>query len=171
MGNYAFIDSQNVNLAIENQGWRLDFSRFRVYLAEKYGVTRAFLFLGYLPEHSRLYQRLESFGFILIFKPIVYLRGHKVKGNVDAELVLHTMIEFENYDQAIIASGDGDFYCLLDYLKSEEKLLKLLIPDHGRYSALLKRVGSEKIDFMKNFRDKIEYKKAPIMGPFVGSNR
>ena len=32
-----------------------------------------------------------------------------VKGNVDAELVLHTMIEYKHFDKAIIVSGDGDF--------------------------------------------------------------
>jgi len=44
--NYAFIDSQNLNLAIREQGWLLDFKRFRVYLAEKYAVNKAFLFIG-----------------------------------------------------------------------------------------------------------------------------
>ena len=33
--NYAFIDGQNVNLAIRDLGWRLDFKRFRIYLKEK----------------------------------------------------------------------------------------------------------------------------------------
>jgi len=28
--NYAFIDSQNLNLGIRVQGWELDFARFRV---------------------------------------------------------------------------------------------------------------------------------------------
>ena len=32
---YAFIDSQNLNLNIRNQGWILDFVHFRVYLKEK----------------------------------------------------------------------------------------------------------------------------------------
>jgi len=32
--NYAFIDSQNVNLSIQELGWRLDFARFRKYLVE-----------------------------------------------------------------------------------------------------------------------------------------
>lgn len=32
--NYAFIDSQNLNLAIRTLGWKLDFARFRTYLAE-----------------------------------------------------------------------------------------------------------------------------------------
>lgn len=45
--NYAFIDSQNVNLAIRAQGWKLDWRRFRVYLRDKYGVGKAFLFIGF----------------------------------------------------------------------------------------------------------------------------
>lgn len=28
---YAFIDSQNVNLAIRKQGWVLDWRKFRIY--------------------------------------------------------------------------------------------------------------------------------------------
>ena len=35
MNNFAFIDSQNVNLAIRDQKWKLDFARFRKYLEDK----------------------------------------------------------------------------------------------------------------------------------------
>src|SRR3989338_7190515 len=38
--NYAFIDSQNVNLSIRDLGWILDFRRFRKYLLDKYGITK-----------------------------------------------------------------------------------------------------------------------------------
>ena len=44
--NYAFIDSQNLNLAVKDQGWSLDFKRFREYLKDKYGVIKAFLFIS-----------------------------------------------------------------------------------------------------------------------------
>ncbi len=30
--NYAFIDSQNLNLGIKKLGWKLDYRKFRVYL-------------------------------------------------------------------------------------------------------------------------------------------
>ena len=50
--NYAFIDSQNVNLAIRELGWKLDFRRFHVYLKEKYSVKP---FLRYMND---LQQRL-----------------------------------------------------------------------------------------------------------------
>ena len=33
LGNYAFIDSQNVNLVIRDIGWKLDWSKFRIYIS------------------------------------------------------------------------------------------------------------------------------------------
>ena len=117
--NYAFIDSQNVNLAIRDQGWILDFRRFRKYLEAKYSITNTFIFIGYIDTNQNLYTSLQKDGYILIFKPTLNLPDGKAKGNVDAELVLHTMIEYSNYDKALIVSGDGDFYCLVDYLKGK----------------------------------------------------
>jgi len=69
----------------------------------------------------------------------------KAKGNVDAELVLHTMIEYPNYDKALIVSGDGDFYCLVDYLKGKDKLLKLMIPNMKRYSSLFRKFSHDMV--------------------------
>jgi uncharacterized LabA/DUF88 family protein len=63
------------------------------------------------------------------------------KGNIDAELVLHTMIEYKNYEKALIVSNDGDFYCLVKYLYERNKLLKLMIPDRHSYSSLLRKFG------------------------------
>ncbi|MFH1145359.1 MAG: NYN domain-containing protein [bacterium] len=139
MGTYAFIDSQNVNLAIRDAGWILDFLKLRMYLAKKYGVTKAFLFIGYVPKYRNLYQFLRQAGYTIVFKPTVLLGKDKAKGNVDAELVLHAMIEYLNYKRAIIISGDGDFYCLVDYLRQQNKLLRLIIPNRYKYSSLFRR--------------------------------
>jgi len=158
MSNFAFIDSQNLNLGIKNQGWILDFARFRVYLGDKFNVSRAFLFLGYVDRYQDLYTSLQEAGFILIFKPTLKLPTGKIKGNVDAELVLHTMIEFNNFDKAIITTGDGDFHCLVNYLIKKDKLLKLIIPDKGNYSALLRKFRKY-IMFMDGLKNKLEYKK------------
>ena len=46
-------------------------------------------------------------------------------------------IEYSNYDQAIIVTGDGDFACLIKYLTDKEKLTKIIVPT-ARYSKLLK---------------------------------
>lgn len=136
---YAFIDSQNLNVGVQSQGGKLDFGKFREYLQQKYAVSKAFLFIGYMKEHKKLYAYLEKSGYICVFKKTLEYKEKKetiVKGNIDAELVLHAMVEFPHYDKAIIVSGDGDFYPLIDYLKKKNKLLKIITPNK-RYSSLL----------------------------------
>ena len=127
--NYAFIDSQNLNLAIRDQGWTLDFKRFRKYLKDKFHVQKAFIFIGYIATNESLYTSLQEYGYILIFKPTLYLPDGKVKGNIDAELVLHTMIEYSSYEKAVIVTGDGDFHCLIEYLKKHNKIERIIIPN------------------------------------------
>ncbi len=156
--NYAFIDSQNVNLAIQELGWRLDFRRFRVYLKEKYFVTKAFLCIGFIPRNQPLYTFLQDASYILVFKPTLDRPDNTTKGNVDAELVLHAMIEYPNYDDALIVTGDGDFYCLVDYLYKKGKLGRLLVPNVHKYSRLLRPFAPNALDFMNNLRKKLEYK-------------
>jgi plasmid stabilization system protein ParE len=73
-------------------------------------------------------------------------------------LVLHTMIEYPNYDKALIVSGDGDFYCLVEYLKGKDKLLKLMIPNRNRYSSLFRKFSQDMV-FMNDLRGKMEYKR------------
>ena len=150
---YAFIDSQNLNLGVKSQGWSLDFSKFRVFLKEKYNVSKAFLFIGYLKNHVQLYASLKKSGYFLIYKPVVVSKTRYVKGNVDAELVLHSMIEFPNYNKAVIVSGDGDFYCLVKYLVNKKKLAKIIAPNK-KYSSLLRRFAQYIVN-ISLFKDKL----------------
>lgn len=161
---YAFIDSQNLNLGIRDQGWVLDFRRFRQYLKDKYKVTKTFLFIGFIPKNRNLYQFLKQSGYLLIFKPIVeshFKNKIKIKGNVDAELVLHSMIEFPFYDKAIIVTGDGDFYCLIKYLKTKKKLEKLIIPNQKKYSQLLLPF-KKFVVFLNNMKQKLGKKNGSV---------
>ncbi len=156
--NYAFIDSQNLNLAVRSQGWKLDFRRFRIYLKDKYNISKAFLFIGYLPENQSLYLHLQEAGYMMVFKPVLKYPDRGIKGNIDAELVLQVMIEYQNYEKAVIVTGDGDFYCLIDYLNKQGKLLRLLVPNVYKYSKLLKPFAPNKLDFMNNLQRKLEFK-------------
>ena len=157
--NYAFIDSQNLYLAIRELGWTLDFQRFRIYLKEKYYVVKAYLFIGFMEENAYLYKSLQEKGFILIFKPTLKYKDGHTKGNCDAELVLQAMIDFNEYKKAVIVTGDGDFHCLVDYLIKQGKLEKLFIPNQHSYSALLKRFPSGFLSFVSDLKKKLEYKK------------
>jgi uncharacterized LabA/DUF88 family protein len=156
--NYAFIDGNNLYLGIKNQGWKLDYKKFRVWLKDKYNIEKVYLFLGYIPENQDLYTFLQENGYILIFKNVLRLPNNKVKGNVDAELVLYSMIEYENYDKAIIVSGDGDLNCLIDYLNKKDKLLRLIIPNRYKFSSFLRKF-MPKIVFMNDLKEKLGFNK------------
>ncbi|MCA9348252.1 NYN domain-containing protein [Candidatus Saccharibacteria bacterium] len=158
-GNYAFIDSQNLNLGTQKMGWKMDWKKFRAWLQEEYNVEKAFMFIGYMPDYETLYAQLYSQGYLVVLKPTLEMfhteepqeaksqstkaedekteEKKTVKGNIDADLVLHVMKEYANYDKAVIVSGDGDFYTLLEYLDQENKLQCLLTPN-WQYSSLLK---------------------------------
>src|SRR3989338_4152158 len=120
--NFAFIDGQNLHLGVRDLGWKLDYQRFRVYLADKYHVTRAYYFLGYMPENQILYKSLQEYGYIVVLKPVIIPKGGKPKGNVDADLVLRSVLEYNNYDRAVLVTSDGDFYSLTEHLYETKKL-------------------------------------------------
>ena len=157
--NFAFIDSQNLNLGVKNLGWKLGFGKFRVYLREKYGVKIAYLFIGFIPENQDLYLSLQKSGYVLIFKPVLPNKDGNHKGNVDADLVLQAMVDYDNYEKAVIITSDGDFYCLVKYLYERNKLEIVMSPYVKTCSSLLKNSAKEKIIFMDNLRGKLEYKR------------
>lgn len=155
--NFAFIDGNSLHMAVRDLGWRIDHRKFRVFLRERYQVEKAYYFVGFVEYNAGLYQRLQEAGFILIFKPTIRKNDGDVKGNVDAELVLQTMIDFRSYEQAVIVTGDGDFACLIRYLREQGKLRCLLAPNSQRYSGLLKKAAGSAIAFVDPLRAKLEF--------------
>lgn len=162
--NYAFIDSQNLNIGTQKVGWKLDWRKFRIFLEENHNVKKAFLFIGYMQENEALYEQMHSLGYVVVLKPTV--EPHKeasdsqdsqeeikrqVKGNIDADLVLFAMKELNNYKKAVIVSGDGDFYTLCEYLDKNNKLQAIMTPN-WQYSTLLKEFDRYilRLDTMRN---------------------
>jgi len=157
--NYAFIDGQNLYLSVKEIGWTLDTRKFRVYLSEKYGVATAYYFIGYISGNTALYNALESYGYVMKYKSTFYLKDGKPKGNCDPELVLQAMVDFNKYEKAVIVTSDGDFACLVEYLRKQNKLQCVLAPSKGGCSHLLKKAAQGNISYMDELRRKLEYRK------------
>jgi len=66
------------------------------------------------------------------------------------------MIEYNNFNKAVIITGDGDFYCLVEHLIKHKKLEKLIIPDKNKYSSLLKKFVPY-ILFMNGLKEKLGF--------------
>lgn len=182
--NYAFIDSQNLNVGVQKFGWKMDWKKFRKYLYEVYGVEKAFMFIGYVPEFEAMYEQLHESGYLVVLKPTYDMTRARpesneqraessdqkdskpkederpTKGNVDADLVLWAMKELPNYQKAVLVSGDGDFYSLVEYLDEKKKLLKLLTPN-AHYSGLYNKYENyvERLDTKRRELSYRDFKK------------
>jgi uncharacterized LabA/DUF88 family protein len=154
MGNYAFIDGNNIHLGVKDLGWEIDYGRFRVYLKDKYNVIKVYYFIGYINKNESLYKYLREEGYKLIFKPTFKDGKGLIKGNCDAELVLQVMIDYNEYDKTIIITGDGDFTCLARYLQKKNKLRTMLAPNYQKCSHLLRK-EIRNIAFINNLKHKI----------------
>lgn len=157
--NFAYIDGANLHRGIMELGWRLDYKRFRIFLRDKYAVNKAYIFLGFIPSNAHLYRDLQNWGYTVVFKPTLPDGRGGIKGNCDAELVLQAVSDMYEklYDKAVVVSGDGDFTCLVNFLKEKESLKIVLSPNHRKASVLLRKAVPDSIVFLERFRSKIEF--------------
>jgi len=144
--NYAFIDGQNfykslqaLEKEVEALEVKLDLNEFRVYLMEKHTVKVAYYFIGYVPEYKSLYDQLRRQGYELKFKEVA-THEDEIKGNVDVNLTLQSMVDYENYAKAVIIASDGDYACLVEYLHDKGKLECLIACSRGGCSYLLRKL-------------------------------
>lgn len=172
---YAFIDSQNLNVSTQRLGWKMDWKKFRQWLSDEYQVEKAYMFIGYVPEFEEMYQQLHDSGYLIVLKPTFDMTRPRAeveeqktdsgeakkdekptKGNIDADLVLWAVKEMSYYSQAVLVSGDGDFYGLVEYLIEQNKFSKLLAPNLY-YSGLYNRYETY-VDRLDLHRSELSYK-------------
>ena len=153
----AYIDASNLKFGIEQSGWTLDYKSFRSWLRDKLGVSRAILFMGLIPNNFELYNYLQSIGYDISFKPTITSKEGKTKGNVDGELILNIARDFyeNNLESAILVSGDGDYHCIVEFLKEKNILIKIVSPNYKYLSLLLKRTNTP-IIILDQFIDKLK---------------
>jgi len=146
--NYAFIDGTNLHLSAKHLGWEINWETFREYLRKRHNVSQAYYFIGYSVNYEPIYYNLKTCGYTLVHKPVLKLPDGSIKGNCDAELVLHAMIGINNYNKAVIVTGDGDISCLVEYLNSVNKFKLVIACRQDSCSYLLRKVAGGNIMFL-----------------------
>jgi len=169
MSNIAYIDGQNLFMGTTKREpeWVIDLERLRVYLEKKYNVSKAYYYLGYVQEGDRiekLYEEIQTAGFVLVFiQHNSAMLGEK-KGNVDSDIIFSIMKRLyngEDFKKNVLVSGDGDYKMLIDFLLEEKRLKKILFPKQRYTSSLYKSIGAPYFADLSSdgTRNKIEKKK------------
>ncbi len=139
-----YIDGNNLYRAATELGYKIDYKKFRGWLRQKYNPTNVYLFIGLIPSRASFYEYLQECGFILVFKQTVTVGG-AVKGNCDAELVLKSVSDFytKASSSCYLVTGDGDFGCLVEFLKKNNAIAGVIAPDEKKCSILIKNKNIE----------------------------
>jgi len=162
--NLAFVDGQNLYMGTMKgvPSWKVDLTKFRSYLSEKYNVETAYYFLGYLNDsNEELYDEIQTAGFVVKFREHNTKMLGKKKGNVDTDIVFNIMKKIykkEKFDKIVLVSGDGDYKMLVDFLIEEDRFKKILFPNKEFASSLYKKITRKFFDYLANIKHLIEYK-------------
>ncbi len=164
-GLNIYIDGNNLHRAATELGFKIDYKKFRGWLRQKYSPMNVYLFIGLVPTRIKFYEHLQESGYVLIFKQTISIGG-TIKGNCDAELVLKVVSDFytKSFASCTLITGDGDFGCLVEFLKEREVIQRVLSPDENKCSFLLRNKNTE-ITFLNEhyhkFSSEIQKEKAP----------
>jgi len=160
--NIVIVDFANVDRWQDSLGWPVSISKLgqlnkyisqgkkylrRFYYGEDYGQKDRSKIL--LPWSEKILKQAQFSGFEIVSKRVKYIpdekyeTGYIKKCNLDIEMAVDLIRERDNYDTAIIFSGDGDMAYVCEYLHREfNKTIYIFgARDH---------IGKELVDCKKN---------------------
>ncbi len=117
-----FIDGTNfyfIQKTILHQ--RIDVVKFVDYFKKDYNIYNTFFYLSYREgdEKQENFIKLLAFsGVTVVKKPLKHLKDGSHKGNLDVDMAIDMLLTKDNYQTAILCSGDSDFEKLVWVLRS-----------------------------------------------------
>lgn len=154
-----FIDAANIFYSTQTLGWKLDYKKFLEYWEKQGKITGAYFYTAIISTNTKqanFYKALEKIGYIVITKELKIIKDKKNKviihkGNFDVKLAIDVIIKADEFDIAILASGDSDFEHVITHLKTLQKEV-IVVSSRGHISHELikcadKYLPLEKIKF------------------------
>ncbi|NPB07641.1 MAG: NYN domain-containing protein [Aquificae bacterium] len=117
-----FIDGTNLYFIQKNfLNARIDLIKFVNYFKQFYDIYNTFFYLAYKEEdekQEKFFKLLAFSGITVIKKPVKQLKDGSLKGDLDVEMAIDMLLTKDNYDTAILCSGDSDFERLVHVLRN-----------------------------------------------------
>lgn len=117
-------------------------------------------------KQVRFYQKLESFGFKMILKPVKVFEdvegNEKRKANCDVEMAMYLIRDQEEFDRVIFLSGDGDFLPVLKHLRNVAKKEVFVLSRATRTAKEIKRFAGNKFINLASDNMKAKFEKIDL---------
>lgn len=161
---YAFIDASNVWNVVKSKKKFIEYKYLKDYFKKKFQADKIEIFYydAYPKEGTRDYDLdgkhkfytylKKGLGFIVKTKElkrisVISENGESIveKGNMDVEITIDVLHHFDEYNIAVLFSGDSDFLALLSYLKNRDKKI-YVFSSQNNISEELRTSGSGYFD-------------------------
>jgi uncharacterized LabA/DUF88 family protein len=176
------IDVANLTYHLQKAQWEIDWSKFRNYLADKYGEVMLIYYEGTMSlphymgnnpgatyqdfnnakkEKKNGFKDLKMNGIQVRTKPTSYFYDKKEnkgrpKCNFDVEITIDALSKIDEYQRFILCSGDGDFINLIKYLNGKYRKTILIYPIDRTSKRLMKSAKEHfTLGSIKEFVEKI----------------
>lgn len=143
---FDYLTSETVSL--------MDLEKYLIEYIEKNKANLTTAKLTILDRHMKqvhFYQRIETFGYNLILKPVKIYEdedgNQRRKANCDVDMAFYLLRNRNAFDRALILSGDGDFLPVLKYLKENKKEVLVLARANRTAKEIKKFAGSKFLEF------------------------
>jgi uncharacterized LabA/DUF88 family protein len=126
----VFIDGNNIVIRSREKNLKIDFLKLKEQLTQEVtGEIELRYYTAVNPQSQQelqLIERQKQKGYKVIAKNLTDYPNHQVKGNLDAEIIRDMMHLSDQYDTAILLSADGDFSCIVEHLRQQQKRVELM---------------------------------------------
>jgi uncharacterized LabA/DUF88 family protein len=138
----VFVDSANVELAIDRLRTRVDWKKVLNMLTDGRNLVRA---IAYSPVHDdpgvsletqRFAEPFLGKGYKVVTKPLKRFADGTIKANVDIEMALDIVEMLDRVDIVCLVSGDGDFQRLVEVVQAKGVRVEVVAVGTSTSSAL-----------------------------------
>lgn len=154
---YVFIDAANIFYSQKTLKWRISYEKLIQYFRKECNLGECFVYTAYdkdRPQQKKFLDMLRINGYIVRTKPVKRIRVTKGvyewKGDFDVELTLDMIDNVENYDTAILMSGDSDFAPIIDKVKKHGKGVIIMSSKYHVSKELLERAKYINLKKLRN---------------------
>lgn len=165
---HIYIDGENYYyMQRDSLRWWIDAKKFIKY-CERFGkVVRANYYVSSISENTTdkvagFHTMLSSSGYRVISGGVckkINNRGEEeIKSKVDTAMIIDVAMDVNDYDTAVLVTGDGDFDIIVDRLYARCKNCWVFSSEGLVSSSLLRSAGLRYVDF-KEIKKEVELKK------------
>ncbi len=152
-----FIDGSNLYYSQQNLNLQIDFRRLLRFFTKDCSLLRAIYYTGVDPDDKG--QRgfihwLNLNGYKVVEKPIKRFPDGSTKANLDIELAVDMLALADNYERAILFSGDGDLTRLVEAVQMKGVRVQV-VSTQSMVATELRTVADEFVE-LEQIRGQIE---------------